>query len=463
MKKPIIALAALIVAAGASVGALWAVNNKKKGEEKASSEMIADNSLFSFDSKAVTKIVFRSSESDEYVAECDSEGKNWVLTNRDDFALDQNYISCITSYGSSLTAVTSYGKADSEETKAMYGLDNPDSVTLYVGDTPYTVYIGNMSPTGELYYVMIEGRDNIYAVEAMYASVFQTSRSLLKNKDLVSYDLYSIKEISVIRDGKVSFDLTYEPDSQTWSLPPEYSKLTFDQTAVTAMINVMIRLEAEDMLDENLQDLSKYGFDNPEAEVIVKGFDGKEQKFLVAPFEDNPNYSYVLKENDNQVELYFTGDLDFIENTSYDFILQNVPSADIYYISGFELTFGENTDVCKLNMKESTCEINGKQVDFDNGSVYTAFQNYFNSFNNLQLSGVDVDAKPEFENPVLTAVYHFDGAEDVQIDLVSDDNGGYYVFRNKSYTGEIAGNELAESRTSLTEFRNVFNDLAGLE
>lgn len=462
MKKPVIALIALVVAAGASVGTLLAVQNKKKKENTTTSQLIADNSLFSFDAESVSKVVFNG-EAGEYVAEYNAESKNWSLTNRDDFALDQTYLDCITSYGSNLTASTSYGKADSDEKKAMYGLDNPDSVTIYAGDKTYTIYIGNISPTGEYYYTMIEGRDNVYAVPAMYAAVFKTDRSLLKNKDLVPYDVFTIKEFTVLRDGKTAFNLSYDTGTSTWSLPSEYSLLTFDQTAASSVVSVLTRLEAEELLDENLQDLSKYGFDKPEAEVIVKGTDGTEQKFLVSLFEDNPNYSYVLKENDNQVELYYTGDLDFIDLTAYDYILQNIPSADIYYINGFELYFGESTDICKLNMKESTCEINGNAVDFSDSSVYTSFQNYFNSFTYLKLSSVDVDAKPELKDPVLTAIYHFDDSEDVQIDLVSDNNGGYYVFRNQTYTGEIANNELAESRTSLTEFRNVFLDHAGLE
>ena len=461
MKKPIIAFAALLVAAGASVGAFLAVKNKKDNEDTVSSQLIADNVLFSFDPNAVTKIDFNCDDG-LYTAEYDSESETWSLTNRDDFALDQVYMQYICTYTSTLTAETSYGEADSEK-KAMYGLDDPESITVYEPDGEHSVYIGDMSPTGDYYYVMTADKNNIYAINSLYGSVLKASRLMLKNKEFLPYTAYNIQEIKTIKNGEVTCDLTYDASSQTWSLPEEYSQLTFDQTAVSAIVNNIVRIEAEEMLDENLEDLSKYGFDDPEAEVIVKGIDGTERRLLISLFDDNPTYSYVLKENDNQVELYYTADMSFIDKTAYDYILQNVTSADIYSITGFELSFGDVSDTCTISMKENICEFNGSSADFENSSVYTAFQNYYNSFTILNLTAVDAEVQPELTDPALTAIYHFDDSDDITVDLVDNGSGGYYVFRNGSYTGAVAGNELDGSRTSLTEFRNTFIDLSGIE
>ena len=58
MKKPIIALIALVIAAGGSIGAFLAVQNKKDNENRQAQEMIAENSLLHFDGDAVTQLSF---------------------------------------------------------------------------------------------------------------------------------------------------------------------------------------------------------------------------------------------------------------------------------------------------------------------------------------------------------------------------------------------------------------------
>ena len=91
MKKPIIAFAVLLVAAGASVGAFLAVKNKKDKEDKASSQIIEDNKLVEIDPDSITKVDFQC-EDGLYTAEYNEETKKWSLTNRSDFPLDQLYL-----------------------------------------------------------------------------------------------------------------------------------------------------------------------------------------------------------------------------------------------------------------------------------------------------------------------------------------------------------------------------------
>ena len=185
-------------------------------------------------------------------------------------------------YSATLTAETNYGEA-TDEAKALYGLDDPQSVTLYSGDTTHTIYVGDISPTNDFYYVMVDDRNTIYAVDSMYSSAFKSSRLLLKNKELLPYDPYTISQLSVIKNGETTCELTFDANAQTWSLPQEYSQIVFDQTAVTPIINNITSIEAEELLDENLQDLSKYGFDDPDAEVVVKGTDGTGEKIPRKP------------------------------------------------------------------------------------------------------------------------------------------------------------------------------------
>ena len=265
MKKHIIAFLILLIAAGVSVGVFLKVRDKKEKETKQKEVEIADLSLFSFDSSVIDKIEIKNPEG-SYTAQL--QDKKWVLTDGGDFVLDQDYMILMCTYFSTLTASDTHtGSPES------YGLDeaNASTITLSGGGQSYTINIGNVSPTKEYYYVTVEGKSKIYSVASVYdgGNNFSTEKMILKSKHLVEYGDNDISQITIIRDGKIVCDLTYDEESAKWSLPEEYSLFELDVTAVTSMINVMTRLEAEQMLDEDLTDMSKYGFDDPYAEVIV--------------------------------------------------------------------------------------------------------------------------------------------------------------------------------------------------
>ena len=187
MKKPIIALIILLIIAGGSVGALMAVKNKQNKEKQHKAADVADNKLFSFDPYSVTKIVF--SKGDEvYTAEKNDD--LWKLDN-EEFKLDQTYYQLICSYLSDLTADTKYGEVTDDKLK-MYGLDAPDKIEVTEPSGTHTIYIGNESPTGEYYYVTVDGKNNVYAIDAERGSALKLDRLLLKDKMIVPYSLYDI-------------------------------------------------------------------------------------------------------------------------------------------------------------------------------------------------------------------------------------------------------------------------------
>ncbi|MBP5582247.1 MAG: DUF4340 domain-containing protein [Ruminococcus sp.] len=223
MKKPIIALIALVIAAGASTGAFLAVKNKKNKENQQAQAQIDDKYLLNFDSDAPTKLTF-SKDGESYV--CENKDGVWTLESGE-FSVDQTYCQLICTYTSTLTAVESYGEI-TDDKLAMYGLDSPDILEITEPKGTHTIHIGDMSPTGNYYYITVDGKSNVYAVEAMQGSVLKLDRLLIKNKELLPYTLYDLKEVITYKDGEVLCDLTFDEESQTWSLPKEYSDVTLD-------------------------------------------------------------------------------------------------------------------------------------------------------------------------------------------------------------------------------------------
>lgn len=460
MKKVIIAAVALLIVAGGSFGAFLVVKNRSDKETEKQVSELADNVLFSFDSDSITEINFDCPDG-QYKAVVNDDG-DWKLDDGE-FALDQTYMNALLTLVSDFSAETNYGEADSSK-KSMYGLENPsETITLSDGTNNYKIYVGNISPTNDYYYIMVEGKDKVYTVDSVQGSVLKASRLMIKSKELIPYKDNQIKQITVKKDGKTVYNLTFDTETSTWSLPKEYSNLPFDQTAVTSMLTTVTRLEAQQLLEENLEDLSKYGFDKPVAEVTVKGLDGTEQNVLVSgKTDENQTYTYALIEDSNQVQVYYFSDLNFTDYKPVDFLPDSTTIATMYDVTGFDLTFGDINDSFKMNMTDRTLKMNGKETDIENNENSTAFQNLYNALSILIFTETDVNASPDNSEPLLTAVYHLNDGTDIKIDLVDAGNDKCYVFKDDTYTGGLIDMSRITGKTSVKSFYDTFCEVAGI-
>ena len=455
MKKIIIAMVALLAAAGVSFGVLHNVRQKSQ-EETRQQQIEAENKvLFSFDDESVSEVSI-SCDDGNFSMICDDG--NWKLKDSNDFLVDQDYLKNLCLFCASMKASDDLGEANDSK-KAEYGLDSPDRITFTAGNDNYTVYVGNISPTSNYYYVMTEGRNNIYTVDSLSGSVLKISRMFLKSKDLIPYGDDDIYGITLKKDGKTIFDLKYDESSSTWSLPAKYSELPFDTTQVTMLITTLTRLEAQQMLEENLEDKSVYGLDKPYAEMTITGSDGTSRTLVFTTRRDKTNtYTYVLLKDIDQIELYFASDVDFMDYTPLNFLATDYWLADIYGITGFEFSFGEYENSFELDMTNRKLSVDGKSADIENSDNSLAFQNFFNALSMVTITELDMDAKPDCEEPVLTAVYHNSDGSDKTVQLVDAGDDKCYLFIDGEYTGaKISANELT-GKNSVSSFYRMFMD-----
>lgn len=457
MKKMLIAVIILVILSAGSLTAFFIFKNRqdKKSAEKA--EQAADYELFSFDSDLINKVSF-SCPDGNYTAEL-SDGE-WVLADSDEFTLNPSYVQNVCTYMSTLTAETDFGEADDEK-KAMYGLDEPIVITATDGTSEYTVYVGDPSPTGDVYYVMTDGKSKVYAIDTLYGSVLKTSRLMMKDKHIVPYDDNEIERIQVLKDGETVYDLSHNSEDDTWSLSDEYSLLAIDKTEVTSMINIMTRIEVINFYDENLGDYSKYGFDQPVAELIVTGSDGKTYKRLFSYFgKDSSTYSYVLFEESGQVATYYKGDVDFIEDIPLEFLVKEICFVNSSDITGFDFTYSGRTDVFSLNNDDGTVMANGVSVSDAGSEAVTAYSNFFTALTGIEIESTDVSVSPEKSEPLLCAVYHFSDGTDKTLELCDTGDGeSFYAFINGSYSGAIVSTDDITGKNSVSQF---YDELTGL-
>lgn len=463
MKKPVIALIALVIAAGASIGGFLAVKNKNDEEIRKQNEVLADNQLFNIDSDSMTNMVIDCKDG-TYTAEyIDDE---WTLTGSPDgslFPLSYSKMQSICADFSDLTAEDNYGAADAES-KARYGLDSPYTITITADSKEYKLYIGSKSPTDNYYYAMVEGKNNVYAIPAGDAESIIADFSTLKSPDLLKYKEQDIKSIKVIRDGKTAYEITFDKNTGLWALPDEYSMLTFDQARAANMVAPLVKKEAEAVLVNNLEDLSAYGFDDPVAEAVITAVDGTSQHILFSDYGNDTNtYTYVLQTDTNQVETFLTGDLSFLNYSTFDFVMKKLESANLYSIKGFEFTCDDAEDSFTCNMTEKTAECRGQSIDLSNAELASSFESFYNSFAYIMVNDMDVKAKPELKDPMFTSVFRYEDSEK-KIQLVkADEDGQAYLFIDGKYTGTLTSTEFITGADSFINSYKNFCKLAGLE
>jgi len=450
MKKPLIAFTALVIAAGSSVGAYYAVKDKKKTEDKKAAEAQDALVLFDFDPKSINKMEF-STHDGKYTAEL-SDDETWKLTSGSDFLLEQEYINLICEYASELTASDSY-----EGDPASYGLDDPQTVTLSNDTDSYTINVGDLSPTKEFYYVSVGGNSKIYAVPALSGSYLDLQRSALITKSIIPYISTSdIKAVKLIKNGKVTCQLDFD-ETNGWHLPPEYDQFSFDASKVQSMLAVMTHIIVQDVLEEDPDDLSKYDLDKPYGEAVITGSDGVDHRILISKPTQNKDYCNILLCNyNNQVELVYTSDMDFIDYTPFDFTSQTRYNPDFTTIKGFELDFEGRKDSVTIDNESKKCSFNGTEFNLNIDTQLSDFFNFYNALSNLYLSNIDIESKPEMKDPILTAVYHLSDGTDMTYQLCDAGNDQCNIFIDGKFTGELMDKSSLTGKNSLSYFRTEF-------
>lgn len=463
MRKGIIAVISLVSAAAISAGAfLYVQNTDKKDKEKQSKEL-AENQLFDIDVSSIGTIEINGAEGD-YKLRLD--GDRWVNApdSGNTFSVAQDKAQLICSTICDLEADTNYGEATGAN-KEKYGLNDPYVITVSDGDRDYTLRIGDASPTGSYYYATVDGKNKIYAVQSADVTSLLTARFDLIDSSIIPCSAEEIAGITVKRGGRTAYELKRDTETGLWSLPEKYKLLTVNQTRPSTMVTVLTRLTASQILEENVTDLSKYGLDNPYAELIVKDTDGKEHSLLLSHYgRDASSMTHVLIRDTGLVGLYYTSDLDFIDYDIYDIIMQNVESANMYKISGFGFSCDEAEDTFTIDAAAGTAECRDTAIDLGKAEIMDMFTAFYNSFSYISITDTDIDAAPELTDPVFSAQYVFDDGEESKVDLVSTGEGSdCYVFVDGKYTGTITSSDFISGSSSMMSSYKTLCELAGLE
>ena len=294
--------------------------------------------------------------------------------------------------------------------------------------------MGNPTPTNEGFYCMAEGKDKIYSIEYSYGSVLYTNKELLKTKYLTGYTDNEITGFELIRDGESIYKTVLNSDN-IWKFDGEYSYLQLDSTKISSMISVLTRLQAEEFIESNLTDYSKYGFDKPYAQMKISGTDGKTHSLLFSKYDkEDTTYIYVLIEESGQVSKYYTSDVYYIDNNVTDVAVTQIYSTYMSTVNTLDIDYkGENIHF-ELDADNSKYKVNGEDISDYGDDVLTKLYSMYNALSNINFTGIEKDAEVSGE-PEITVEYHLDDDINTIMEFIPKDENTYWLKINDTYTG----------------------------
>ena len=462
MKKPLIVLVILALLASLSVGGFLFVKNKEDQKKQVESEKQADNILFKLNPDNITAITIENSEG-RYTAEFSTDD-GWMITEfpAERFPVNQTALQAVTTTFSYLTASNSYGEI-TDEKKQMYGLDGTPYKLTVTDNEPHVLYIGDESPTKDYYYAIVEGKQNIYAISAGDVGTLKLTENGIRATDMLFASDKDITGLKLEKDGNTVYDLELDDSAGLWKFTGKLSGLNVDQTAVSSLIKYMTKLEAASLLENRLEDLSKYGLDKPDSVLTVTSKDGSEEEIRFSKSSGNSDLTPVLLTNTNQAANFYTADIYFTDYTALDFLPATIEGANLYSINGFEFSAPGCEDSFKINFKDKTGECRGTSLAFDNAVLSSLFETFFNTFAYLPITEIDTEAHPDISDAVLTADYHYDDRDDRSVALVEAGDNKAYIFLNGDYTGLLTELKMLSGSSSVYATYKAMCEQAGLE
>lgn len=328
---------------------------------------------------------------------------------------------------------------------AQYGLDKPVKLTFNMKDgTKHILHVGSKTPTGGAYYAKSANNTAVYTIGDYEAQRFLRSKLELLVTDLYERDDYTSADFTSIkfsRKGSLVFDAYAKEETVWWLNYPINSEARYSNIA--AIGDSLAQISILKYVDENVEDLSKYGLAQP-AYVLEYKLDGKDYKLSLGGRKQDSGDYYAVLNDENLVFTLPKSSFPFLDKPIEEIVTAFVYLANIKDVAEMRVTMDGRTDISIIKVdpdddENSTYEFNGEifyESKDEDEDYISLFKKYYQGAIGLTVDKIVLDAKPELKNPVVTIEYTLHTGEKIVIDLVPTPDGvSFYAFNNGEYTG----------------------------
>ena len=449
-KRYVRLLVALIIVAVIAIGAYAGVTVYKNNENKKLQEEANKNVIFKFNVNDIHSLKIRNSAGD-YVFEV-SDNSEWVMTSGDGIAFKSSKLASICNTISDLTADSILTENPDDLSK--YGLDNPMIINAVTyNDDENSLEIGKQVPGESVYYVKVTGKDTIYLISSDYVDNLWAERENLK--DTYIFDVNNTNDINYFRfekDGKTVYDLSRDGDGN-WTNKEPFPDGKVNSSQVVSILSQVTRSSCVSFGEENPDDLSKLGFDNPSFELELKT-DSKDVNMIFGDYYDEDHrYIYGYNAEQKQVYIFEFETVGCLETITEDVMQRELRNEYFGNITGFSLDIlGQKIEIdFKYDPKNPTVadyKLNGEVVDTNDETTLNAFNLFIFSITGIAYDQIceNVSADELNKEPSASVIYHLTDGTDYKLEFIqkSDDDKYFYIKENGKYLNVLARRYILE-------------------
>ena len=449
----------IILAAAAVVlaGVFIAVDRLTKKKEEAI-QAGAPKQLFQIDSTKITRIDVDNKDSGTFEFDWNKDAATWELIGDDQFNLNSYAVSAICNYICDLQSVKTVA-FDCQDT-GVYGFDEPVTLKVYTTDTgeehPYVLYVGDNTPTYDAYYAMVEGSNDVYTIDYTSGSIFCVARNTLKNMYL--FDTFStlVMHYKATVGDEVKMEVSRDSD-YVWSMQ-QPAPFAVGKGALDNLMDVIVRVTVDSYVEDNPESLAKYGLDKPWAKLLLEGNAGNQEN---TPMKKEIWFGNNISDKSDETLMYgyFSDtkevfqikrtDVSFLNSDVLNYISPRCLNVSIEDLESVEINMGDVYDLHSTiytDYANETYSFDDKKVsELEDESAMTALTTLYRRISTLEVTGIDLDAKPDGD-PDITIVYKFKDGHTSTLEFIrAADNNFYFMLdgkyqqktvRLKKFTGE---------------------------
>ena len=440
MKRQIILILTLVLLIVLTGGTYFAVDHYQKQKNEKAAEEAKALSLFQYDADSINAITLETPDGTFHAAR--NADNEWELTDQDaDFAINTYYLNSVANAFANLTATRNMGEA-TEENKSKYGLDDPTIITCSDGTSEYTVYAGKQTATGEAYYIMVDGKSDIYLADAdTYGSYLTINKNSLKYI-YIYYDQNSdINAVRLERDQEVVFDISSSDEGLSWQMNAPAKGNTVNAAAMSSLLTSIKQTIVTGFGDENVtpDQYAKYGFDQPYYVLTFTQLNGNTSTYYALKY-DNLKDSYVtfLDVNHGQILYIEPSYVSFLASETADMLERNLCNVTIDQVAAVDFTIDDVSAHMDIDYANQQYTVNDTVIDSNNVPASNAFMTFYDALRGLSYNSMDLIATiPSDAKPTVSITYTLLDGTKQQVDLIPIDDTTYWAIVNGKYTGYI--------------------------
>jgi len=308
----------------------------------------------------------------------------------------------------------------------VYGLDKPQyTATLSTTDGEYyTVYVGDMMPNNDSYYVSVSGSDTVYAVKKEYLYYYYQNSyaylskqiNLLKETDTE----YMIDDFSLTQNGEpiIEFHAYTDAEKEFYNTSNLYT-ITYPYNCVARdakiidYLNDIVTLKCARIVSTEVNDeiLKENGLDNPEF-LIQYTYYEEPVKIRISSIDSGISNLYI--EGDNTIYSFIAQQLYLREFDIFSLVNTNQFTREVTKVERIVVNHNGNNNVYNMtwsNNALASVNLNGKDISTD------SFKTFYTVLNSSRIDGL---AEGEAtENPALSITFKYTDASGFKNDTVT--------------------------------------------